>query len=140
MSRHAELMDAAGFWRQFPVSVSWDNPGQKVEGTILDLLSHRTPAGEFIPKLRIQDANGQTYNILVGQSRLLAILNEKQPAKGDWISIEYTGLSDTAPFGLNHAKEFKVTGRRAGSQPRGKDDGTSGEQTTVVDGNPGAGK
>ena len=117
MSRHAELMDAAGFWRQFPVSVSWDTPGQKVEGTILDLLSHRTPTGEYIPKVRIQDANGQIYNVLVGQARLLAILNEKQPAKGDWISIEYAGLSDTAPFGLNHAKEFKVEGRRKTSQP-----------------------
>lgn len=142
MSRHAELMDAAGFWRQFPVHVTWDTPGQTVEGTILDLVSHRNPAGEYIPKLRIQEGNGQVRILLIGQARLLAILNEKQPAKGDWISIKYLGLDDTAPFGLNHAKRFEVEGRRKGSQARTKDgEAAAGvAAATAVDGTSGPGK
>lgn len=140
MSRHAELMDAAGFWKQFPVAVSWDEP-KEIKGTIQELQNHKNPAGEYHPKMRILDeATGQVYIVIASQARLLELLVEASPAKGDRIRIRYKGEGERAAFGLNKTKEFTVEVRRAGSQPRGKDDGTSGENKAIVDGNPGAGK
>lgn len=138
MSRHAELMDAAGYWRQFPVGVTWDEP-KEIVGTLLELLNYKNPAGEYFPKLRIQQDNGQILIVIASQARLLEALVEACPAKGDRVRIRYRGESDRAAFGLNKTKEFTVEVRRAGSPPRGKDNETLGK-VAVVDGASGEGK
>lgn len=116
MSRHAELMDAAGFWKQFPVVVAWDEP-KEIVGTVLELLNHKDPAGAYHPKIRIQHDDGATSIVIASQARLLAALVEASPAKGDRIRIRYKGEGERAAFGLNKTKEFTVEIRRAGSPP-----------------------
>lgn len=116
MSRHAELMDAAGFWKQFPVHVSWDEP-KEIVGTVLELLNHKDPAGAYHPKLRIHLGDGSVAIVIASQARLLAALVEASPAKGDRIRIRYKGEGERAAFGLNKTKEFTVEVRRKGSPP-----------------------
>lgn len=116
VSRHAELMDAAGFWKQFPVTVAWDEP-KEIVGVVLDLLNHKDPAGVYHPKLRIQLDDGSVAIVIASQARLLAALVEASPAKNDRIRIRYKGEGERAAFGLNKTKEFTVEVRRAGSQP-----------------------
>lgn len=126
MSRHAELMDAAGYWKQFPVSAAFDKPCEYV-GTVLELLNYKNPAGEYFPKIRLQQDDGGVVVIIASQARLLAALVEACPAKGDRVRIRYLGEGERAAFGLNKTKEFTVEVRRAGSQPPGRTGGTSGD-------------
>lgn len=120
-------MDAAGFWKQFPVTVAWDEP-KEIVGTVLELLNHKDPAGIYHPKLRIQLDDGSTVIVIASQARLLAALVEASPAKNDRIRIRYKGEGERAAFGLNKTKEFTVEVRRAGSPPPAENQKpTSGE-------------
>lgn len=139
MSRHAELMDAAGFWKQFPVTVSFDKP-LEIVGTILELLNHKDPSGEYHPKLRIQADDGSVLVLIVSQARLLALLHEQKPAKGDRVRIRYIGEGEKAAFGLNKTKEFTVEVRRAGSGLQAEKETTTSGEVTGSDGGSGGRK
>jgi hypothetical protein len=130
MSRHADLMDAAGYWRQFPVTVSWDVP-KEIVGDVQALDEYRRPGGEYVPKITLLQKDGSVAIIVGPPARLLEALKEACPAVGDRIRIRYTGESERAAFGLNKTKEFTVEVRRAGSPPRGQDVETSGEAIDV---------
>lgn len=129
MTRHAAEMDAAGFWRQYPIPISFDTPGEEVAGALIEYQDYKNPAGDHYPKLRIQRRDGTIVIVIASQARLLAALCEEKPAVGDRIRIVYTGESDRAAFGLNKAKEFTVEVRRPSSQSQDRADGTSGKKT-----------
>ena len=127
MSRHAELMEAKNYWRQFPVTAHFLEP-MEIVGTIIDLGEHRT-RDEIIPKLRIQTADGTVVIVIAGQTRLQAELVKHAPAKGDRIKITYTGEATRAAPGMNPTKEFIVAVRRKGSQPEaGTETGARGSE------------
>ena len=138
MSRHADLMDATGYWRQFPVTVSWDEP-KEVVGDIQTLDEFRRAGGEYVPKIHILQKDGSVAIIVGPPARLLEALKEACPAVGDRVRIRYTGESERAAFGLNKTKLFTVEVRRAGSQPRAEDAEPSA-QAIGVDGTSEAGK
>ena len=117
-SRHAAVMDAAGYWRQFPITVRFDKAETEVIGRILDLQEVRVRE-EYLPKLRLQQKDGTVLIVVVGQTRLLAELAEKQPARGDWIKIVYHGEAKRAAPGMNPTKEFTVEVKRPGTQDPG---------------------
>lgn len=113
MSSHAARADAAGYWRQFPVTVHFQEPCT-VSGTLIELGEIRS-RDEFLPKLRLQASDGTVLVIVVGQVRLLAELRRHQPAVGDHLKIVYRGESKKAAPGMNPTKEFTVEVTRAGS-------------------------
>ena len=117
-SRHATLMDADGFWRQFPVTVRFDEPGKTVVGRIIDLTEIRVRE-EYLPKIRLSQEDGTVLIIVVGQTRLLAELARLKPAKGDLLKITYHGEAKTAPPGMNATKEFTVAVKRPGTPDPG---------------------
>ena len=117
-SRHAAVMDADGYWRQFPITVRFDKAEQEVIGRILDLQQVRVRE-EYLPKLRIQQKDGTILIVVVGQTRLLAELAEKRPAKGDWIKIVYNGEAERAAPGMSPTKEFTVEVHRPGTPDPG---------------------
>lgn len=110
MSRHASQMDAAGYWRQFPVTAHFLEP-MEITGILIDLGEHRA-RDEVIPKLRIQQDDGTIVIVIAGQTRLQAELVKYGPAVGDHITITYTGESSRAAPGMNRTKEFTVVVRR----------------------------
>lgn len=119
---HADVMHADGYWRQFPISVRFDDSkiGKPLQGTVVDLGEVKV-RDEWLPKLRLQSKNGQVYVLVVGQAVLLAELVRLKPAKGDEVTITYHGEAKRAAPGLNPTKEFTVEVRRPGSQPGGKE-------------------
>lgn len=126
-SRHKDVMEADGFWRQYPIPISFDAPCEIV-GTLVSHQDYKNPAGEHYPKLRIQRDDGSVLIVIASQARLLAGLVEAAPVVGDRVRIRYTGESDRAAFGLNKTKEFSVEVRRAGSQSQERTDGASGKK------------
>lgn len=132
-------MDAAAFWRQYPVPISFDEVGTEVAGALIEYQDYKNPAGEHYPKLRIQRKDGSVAVVIASQARLLAALcDEHKPAVGDRIRIVYTGESDRAAFGLNKTKEFTVEVIRKGSQSPGRTGVDRGE--VAPENVPGAGK
>lgn len=112
-SRHAQLMDAAGYWREVVTNFYFDSPGDSVGGHILELI----PKGRSGPPgLRLQSKEGDVWVVLAHQARLQFELKKAQPAVGDRILITYTGQASKAAPGMSPAKEFTVEIRRQGAQ------------------------
>lgn len=128
-SRHAELMDADGFWRQFVVAFYFDSPGDMLVGTLLKHWADG-PRDDMVPHIRVQTEEGRRYDVTVSQERLKAELVKASPAVGDRLRITYTGEAERAAPGMNKAKLFTVEVRRAGSQSQGRAEGTSGESAS----------
>lgn len=120
-SRHAAQMDAAAYWRQFPITVKFVEPYEYV-GKLIELGEVRQ-RDEILPKLRLQQKDGTILVIIVGQVLLLAELARTQPAVGDMVKITYHGEAKRAAPGMNPTKEFTVDVRRAGTQPPGRPSG-----------------
>jgi len=119
-SRHAAALDAAGFWRQFPATVSFVDP-IRIAG-VIESLNEVKIRDEYLPKLRIRQDDGVLVIVTAGQARLLAELVRLKPAVGDRITIDYRGEADRAAPGMNRTKEFTVTvdpppGRLAAAKP-----------------------
>lgn len=114
MTASREDLDAFHYWRQFPVTVRFDQPDTEVIGRIIDLTEVKVRE-EYLPKLRLQQKDGTILVIIVGQTRLLAELAEKRPAKGDLLKIRYHGEGKRAAPGMNPTKEFTVEVRRPGA-------------------------
>lgn len=123
MSRHVELMEAAGYWREARAVWYFEEPGVPIAGTILELIPMARKGDA--PGLVIQTREGDVWVVPCRQARLVFELKKAQPAVGDSIRITYMGLADKAAPGLNRAKEFKVEIRRKGSQSPGRPDGKS---------------
>lgn len=119
MSRHAQAMDAAGFWRQFVTAYYFDAPGDTIAGTLVDY-SADGPPKDPTPRLILQTKEGDRYTVTATQERLKAALKAECPAIGDRIKITYTGEADKAAPGMSKAKLFVVEVRRPGSQPPGR--------------------
>lgn len=115
-SRHAELMDAIAFWRQFVVAFYFETPGDELAGA---LIKYRADGNrdDAVPCLRIQRKDGRVFEVTAHQERLKALLAEAAPAVGDRIKIVYTGEAAKAAPGMNKAKLFTVEVRRPGSPP-----------------------
>lgn len=115
MSRHADLMHAANYWRQFVTNFYFDTPGDTVEGFVLQLIEPDRREKDPDPGLKLQTPDGRVYIVMGRQARLKAELVQKAPAKGDTVTIVYEKDADKAAQGMNKAKEFTVTVKRAGS-------------------------
>lgn len=105
-SRHADLMHATEFWRQFPATIAFVEPIQ-IEGTLEELREVKL-RDEYLPKLHIRQDDGVLVIVTAGQARLLAELVRLKPVKGDRITITYTGEASRAAPGMNRTKEFTV--------------------------------
>lgn len=103
------------WWRRFPVAWHFDQPCTLV-GTITDVDDIKTRDGLF-PRLHIETAQGDRYIVTAAQARLLALLVELRPRRGDRIKITYLGTADKAPHGLSPTKQFDVRLKRAETPP-----------------------
>lgn len=112
MDPHAARADAAAYWRQFPVTVHFQEPCEVV-GKLIELGEVKSRE-EWLPRLKLQAKDGTVSTILVGQTRLLAALAEQRPAVGDLLRITYHGEAKRAAPGMNPTKEFTVEVRRPG--------------------------
>lgn len=133
MTRHADAMDAAAYWRGFTVNFYFDAKGDQVEGRVLELMNVKR---DDPPAIKLQTRDGRVYIVTGRQARLRSELVKAAPAVGDIVTIVYEGEADKAAPGMNKAKEFTVRVKRQGSQPSGRPVGTSGTTENV----PGAGK
>jgi hypothetical protein len=132
--RHARLMEADGYWRQFVVPFYFNDPGDWVQGAVTHLAEDRTQ-GDLVPRVHLQAKSGRQYTVTAHQARLRAELVKLAPAVGDTIKITYNGEADKAAPGMNKAKEFTVE-KVQGSQPEMRTDvGTSGEVDTSENAN-----
>lgn len=113
MDRHAAASDAASYWRQFPITVHFQEPCEVV-GKVIHLGEVKSRE-EWLPRLKLQAKDGTVHVVLAAQTRLLAALAEQKPAIGDLLKITYHGEAKRAAPGLNPTKEFTVEVRRAGS-------------------------
>lgn len=128
MTRHAAVMDADGFWRQFVVAYYFEKPGDVLVGTLLKHWADG-PRDDLIPHIRIQTDDGRRYEVTVSQERLKAELAKASPAVGDRLRITYTGEAERAAPGMNKAKLFTVEVKRPGSQTPGRSEATRGSAT-----------
>lgn len=127
-SRHADLMDAAAFWRQFPVMFYFENEGDEIAGALISYAEEGSPK-DPVPRIRIQTKDGRLFDVVAHQERLKAALVKAAPARGDRIRIVYTGEADRAAPGMSKAKLFTVDVIRPGSQSRGRPENTAGSAT-----------
>lgn len=116
-SRHAELMDADGFWRQFVVAFYFDNPGDELVGVLVKFWREGGGGDDSVPALRLQTKDGRRFDVTAHQERLKAELVKKAPVKGDWVKIVYKGEAERAAPGMSKAKLFTVEVVRPNSQP-----------------------
>lgn len=124
-SRHAELMDAAGYWREARAVFYFESEGDVIAGAILELVPMARKGDP--PGLVIQTREGDVWIVPARQARLVFELKKAQPAVGDRIRITYTGLASNAAPGVHKAKEFTVEVIRKGSQPQPPTDEASGD-------------
>lgn len=96
--------------------VSFKELGDSVEGTVLSLAEGQDFNGNPCPQLVIDTDEG-SRTVTAGQAMLKAALAEKEPAQGDWISIEYYANGDGKP-GRAPAKLFKVEVKRTGAKEK----------------------
>lgn len=128
MSRHAELMEASGYWREARAVFYFEEPDDCVAGAILELVPMARKGDP--PGLVIQSREGDVWIVPARQARLVFELKKAEPAVGDRIRITYTGLAANAAPGMRKAKEFTVEVIRKGSQSQQRPDvETSGEVT-----------
>lgn len=85
--------------------VSFENIGDKVAGTIINIKPHRFDDGKVVPQLLL-DVNGEEKTVTAGQVRLKAALADKRPEPGDAIVIELTDIEKRA--GGKTLKHFNV--------------------------------
>ncbi len=137
-SRHAALMDADGFWRQFVVPFYFETPGDEIVGVVV----HKWSEGrgdDAIPAVRLQTRDGRRFDVTAYQERLKALLVKAAPADGDWVKIVYTGEADRAAPGMSKAKLFTVEVKRPDSPPRGRTEGQGTSGGAPSENGPGAG-
>lgn len=85
--------------------VSFDNVGDSVAGTIINIRAHRFDDGKVVPQLLL-DVDGEEKTVTAGQVRLKAALAEKRPEPGDVITITLTEIEKRA--GGKTLKHFDV--------------------------------
>lgn len=126
MSRHVDLMDAAGYWREARAVFYFESEGDCIAGAILELVPMARKGDP--PGLVIQSREGDVWIVPARQARLVFELKKAQPAVGDRVRITYMGLAKNAAQGMHKAKEFTVEVIRKGSQSQQRTDSeTSGE-------------
>jgi hypothetical protein len=89
----------------FPDRWRPENAGDTVTGKITQMRIATMPDGSTYPSLTITTKSGER-EILASQTRLLAILSEKQPRIGDTITITHTIVEKLA--GGKTLKHFDV--------------------------------
>lgn len=94
--------------------VSFENVGDTVAGTVINIRAHRFDDGKVVPQLML-DVDGEEKTVTAGQVRLKAALAEKRPEPGDAISITLTEIEKRA--GGKTLKHFDV---KVGAEALGK--------------------
>lgn len=85
--------------------VSFENVGDTVSGTVINVRAHRFDDGKVVPQLML-DVDGEERTVTAGQVRLKAALAEKRPEPGDAITITLTEIEKRA--GGKTLKHFDV--------------------------------
>jgi len=90
--------------------VKFENPGDKVSGTITAIRKHRFDDGNVVPQIYLTDDGGDERTLTAGQVRLKAALSEQRPEVGDHITVVFERSEKRA--GGKTLKHFAVTLRR----------------------------
>lgn len=93
--------------------VKFENPGDKVVGTILDISVHTFPDGKKAPKLVIRTDGGDERVLTAGQTMLLRRLAELRPDVGDRIAVLFERVEKRD--GGKTMKVFQVEVARQGA-------------------------
>lgn len=93
--------------------VKFENPGDKVVGTILDISVHTFPDGKKAPKLVIREDDGDERVLTAGQTMLLRRLGELRPDVGDRIAVVFERVERRD--GGKTMKHFQVEVARQGA-------------------------
>jgi len=75
--------------------VRFENPGDTVTGTVINISAHKWDDGSVSPQILLQTADGQ-QTVTAGQVRLKAMLAERRPEVGDTLTITHTGIEKRA--------------------------------------------
>ena len=102
----------------FPERWRPENIGDTVTGKITSIRVATMPDGNQYPSLALKTENGER-ELLASQTRLLALLAEKQPRVGDTITITHTSMEKLA--GGKTLKHFEVV-VNAGAAPVAAED------------------
>ena len=70
--------------------VRFEQPGEKIAGTILAIRKHTFPDGKVAAELIIRKDDGEEVTVTAGQVMLARKLAELRPAEGDRIGIAFT--------------------------------------------------
>lgn len=111
--------DQRDYWNQFVATVSWNEPGDEIVGTVeaRDLIEGlavvKGQPRAVYPVLRIRLENGRGVIVNATHARLLELLMLHAPEVGDRIKIVYKGEStDKTLPGFSPAKLFEVKVQR----------------------------
>lgn len=97
--------------------IRFDQPGDSVTGTVIDIRLQRWDDGTVSPQLILDTDDGEK-TVTAGQVRLKAALAEQKPEKGDRITITYTSMEKRA--GGRTLKHWDVSVIRAGDPAAAK--------------------
>ena len=75
--------------------VKFENPGDSVTGTVINISAHKWDDGSVSPQILLQTADGQ-QTVTAGQVRLKAMLAERRPEVGDTLTITHTEVEKRA--------------------------------------------
>jgi hypothetical protein len=75
--------------------VKFENPGDTVTGTVINISAHKWDDGSVSPQILLQTADGQ-QTVTAGQVRLKAMLAERRPEVGDTLTITHTEVEKRA--------------------------------------------
>lgn len=96
--------------------VKFENPGDKVAGTITAIKKHRFDDGNVVPQIYLEDDDGESRTLTAGQVRLKAALAEQRPEVGDHLTVIFEKAEKRA--GGKTLKHFKVAVKKgAGDTP-----------------------
>lgn len=98
--------------------VKFENPGDRIVGTITAIRKHRFDDGNVVPQIHLKDEDGEDRTLTAGQVRLKAVLAEQRPEVGDTLTVVYERAEKRA--GGKTLKHFAVTVERGGAKPADK--------------------
>jgi len=85
--------------------IKFENPGDKVAGTIVAIRAHKFDDGNVVPQIILNTHDGEK-TVTAGQMQLKAMLADKRPNVGDHITIVFTEIEKRS--GGKTLKKFDV--------------------------------
>jgi hypothetical protein len=86
--------------------IKFENPGDIAIGTIVAIRAHKFDDGNVVPQIILNTADGEK-TVTAGQMQLKALLAEKRPNVGDFITITFMEVEKRS--GGKTLKKFDVS-------------------------------